>query len=77
MAVEVKLRGPLKKYGPGSEAFAVTVSSDSCTVKELLTLLNIPPSSVSFVSLNDVKTGLDSLLKSDDRVVIYPRVAGG
>ncbi len=77
MQISLKLRGPLKKYGPGAETFEYTVNANSCTVRQLIEIMNIPPSSVSFVTVGDKKAGLDTLLEGNEEVTVYPRVAGG
>ncbi len=77
MIVKIKLRGPLRKYGPDAEIFEHNIDQDRCTVKELLEILNIPASSVSFVARGENKISLDTALKENDLVTVYPRVAGG
>ncbi len=75
--VTVHLKGPLKKYGPGEEIFEFSTDVSSCTLSDLLKMLNIPASSVSFIQVDDGKSELETELKGGEKAVFYPRVSGG
>ncbi len=67
----------MKKYGPGDEVFEFNPDAPSCTLRELLEMLNIPASSVSFIQVDDSKSKPETELKGGEKVVFYPRVSGG
>jgi len=77
MKVLIQLRGPLKKYGPGEEIFEHDINEEPGTLREIIDKLNIPSSSVSFVSIDGEKAGFDKQLRGGEKIVVYPRVAGG
>lgn len=77
MKVMIQLRGPLKKYGSGEEFFEYSINEKACRVREIIEELNIPASSISFVSVDQKKTSIDKQLKGGEKIVVYPRVAGG
>lgn len=75
--VTMRLKGPLKKYGPGSEQFEHKNDSKLCTVYDILQNLDIPASSVSFIQIDDRKVDHHTRLKGGEVVTVYPRVSGG
>lgn len=77
MRITIKLRGPLSKYGPDKEKFEYNINSSSCTIEELLDMLNVPISPVLFVTVNGNKANMDTELQGDEIVTVYPKVAGG
>lgn len=77
MRVSLQLKGPLEKYGPEPGLFTVEAGAAPRTVQELLAGLGVPLSAVVFVTVNGVKRGLDYGLKGGERILVFPRVAGG
>jgi hypothetical protein len=77
MKTAVQLQGPLAKYARGPAFFEWETTAETCMIKELLLQLGIPASSVAFVSVDGSKQNSEYLLKGGERVVVYPRVAGG
>lgn len=77
MKISLQLKGPLKKYGPGEENFSYQLATDQCSLIEIADQLKMPASSVSFVTVNDLKTELQTKVTGGEKVVFYPRVAGG
>jgi len=77
LRITIKLRGPLSKYGPGEEKFEYNINSSSCTIEELLNMLNVPTSPVLFVTVDGNKVKMDTELRGGEIVTVYPKVAGG
>ncbi len=77
MIIQLKLQGPLQKYGKSAGMFEYETAAKTCSLDELLQDLGIPASSVSFITVNGLKKEWHCLLKGGETVVIYPRVAGG
>lgn len=77
MKITLQLKGPLKKYGTGEENFPYQLATDQCSLIEIADQLKMPASSVSFVTVNDLKTELQTKVTGGEKVVFYPRVAGG
>ena len=77
LKITLQLRGPLKKFGPGAEPFNYEVKQESCNVEQLLELLDIPRTAISFVSVNGGKVDNSFSISDGDSVVVYPHVAGG
>ncbi len=77
MKVQVRLRGPLQKYGKSAEFFEWETTAENCTVDHMISELGVPASAISFVSVNGSKQSLSCLLKGGEQVVVYPQVAGG
>ncbi|HSW35159.1 MAG TPA: hypothetical protein VLH18_01010 [Candidatus Limnocylindrales bacterium] len=77
MKVELQLQGPLKRYNRNTDLLTMFVDAETCTVRNLLEQLRIPVASVSFISVNDDKESLDFIVKGGEKIVVYPRIAGG
>lgn len=77
MEIILQLKGPLKKYGPGEESFTYQLPARQLSLLEIADQLKMPASSVSFVTVNDLKTELQTKVTGGEVVVFYPRVAGG
>ncbi len=77
MKVQVRLRGPLRKYGKSADFFDWETTAETCTVEQLIAELGLPASAISFVSVNGSKESFGHLMKDGEQVVIYPQVAGG
>jgi molybdopterin converting factor small subunit len=73
----LQLKGPLKKYGPGEKNFTYQLPSRQLSLLDIADQLKMPASSVSFVTVNDLKTELQTKVTGGEVVVFYPRVAGG
>ncbi len=77
MKITLQLKGPLKKYGPGEEIFPYQLTADQCSLSEIADQLEIPASSISFVTVNSAKIDLQTKVTGGESIVFYPRVAGG
>ena len=77
MEITLQLKGPLKKYGPGEEIFTYQLQTRQLSLLDLADQLKLPASSVSFVTVNDLKTELQTKVTGGETIVFYPRVAGG
>jgi len=77
MRVEVELFATLRKYGRSQEGpFSVDLAEGD-RAGRLLELLGIPPEIERIILINGRPANLESALKEDDKVVIFPPVAGG
>jgi molybdopterin converting factor small subunit len=73
----LQLKGPLKKYGLGEENFTYQLPTSQLSLLEIADQLKMPASSVSFVTVNDLKSELQTKVTGGEVIVFYPRVAGG
>jgi sulfur carrier protein ThiS len=77
--VETRLFGNLREHRPElkpGEAIRVTLR-EGATASTLLEKLGIPEETVKVVFVNGIITSPDRVLQADDRVGIFPPVAGG
>ncbi len=51
--------------------------ANGATVAELIDLLGIPPAQTKLIFVNNVGRNEDYVIKADERVAIFPPVAGG
>lgn len=73
--IDLKLFVSLSKYYPRNrEDFKV---ANGTTVGKLISDLNIPDDLVKLIFVNGIKINRDYLLKSGDRVGLFPPVGGG
>ncbi len=77
MKVELKLHGPLQKYGKGAGYFELDIAAKTCMISELITEAGVPASAVSFAAVDGTKQGLDFMLKGGEKVTVYSHVVGG
>lgn len=77
MRVEVELFATLRKYGRSQEGPFPVDLAESDRAGRLLELLGIPPEIERIILINGRPANLESALKEDDKVVIFPPVAGG
>ena len=78
-AIEVALFATLRKYGPsggGSSAFWLDVPAGT-TVDNLLELLGIPVTETKQAFVNSLRQEGDYVLQDNERVAIFPPIAGG
>lgn len=77
MRVEVELYATLRKYGRSQEGpFAVDLAEGD-RARRLIELLGIPLDAERVILINGRPANLESALKEEDKVVIFPPVAGG
>ena len=74
--IKIRLYGSLYRYGKEDSWFDLELGARS-TLEDLLPALDLPASSVSFITVNGRKQQLTYELKSFDEVRIFPRVTGG
>ena len=77
MEIILQLKGPLKKYGPSEENFTYQLPTRQLSLLDIADQLKMPASSVSFVTVNGLKTELHTKVTGGETIVFYPRVAGG
>ena len=77
--IELRLFGDLKKYLDGYEiGSSYTMQlNDNSTIIDILALLFIPKKEIKIFLVNGRPTKLDSPLKDNDRVAIFPAIVGG
>ncbi len=76
--VEVRLYASLRTYHPGEGAEPLQVAvSPGETVGDLRLRIGIPSDEVSVVFVNSRRVGFDHPLCPEDRVAMFPLVAGG
>jgi len=75
MRVAVELKGPLAA-GRGEKQITLEVPPRAI-VRELLAELGLNEKHVGLLAINSVKANLDSHLGEDDRLTVFPVVAGG
>lgn len=79
IAVDVALYATLRKYRPDGEkrgTFRMQVA-DGATVAEILAALSIPSAQSKLIFVNNVGRDEDHVLNGDERVAIFPPIAGG
>lgn len=77
MRIEVELFATLRKYGRGEEPVFPMDLADGDRVLRIIELLGIPLEMERVILVNGRPANLESVLKEDDKVVIFPPVAGG
>lgn len=77
MKVTLQLKGPLKKYSNDTDPYEMQIDRDSITVQELMKILKIPSSSISFILVDGSKAEFDTELRGGEVIIVNPRVAGG
>lgn len=79
MRITVKLHGDIRRHHPDSNPhlpFEIEIPSSS-TIADLAPILNIPDELVWAASVNKEAVELTRPLQEDDRVSLFPPVAGG
>lgn len=82
MKIEVKLYGMLRRHRPTTASgaphhpFDVTLPAGA-TVNALLETLAIPNGLLNAASVNQNSVELDTILRENDRVSLFPPSAGG
>ena len=79
MKVEVKLFAFLSYYMPNplKRNDNMVEIEEGTTIKKLLLQLNVPLEKVKLIFLNGVHATGDEILKENDRVGVFPAIAGG
>lgn len=77
--IEVRAYATLLKYMPDLDLAKGKMIDieDNTSIESLLKLLGIPKEETKIIIVNGVHAELDFVLKNDDRVAIFPPVAGG
>ncbi len=74
-AIELKMYATLRKYTPpDADRYPVT---PEITIGQLLRELEIPDKSVKLVFVNGRRADLDTPLRGNERVGLFPPVGGG
>ena len=77
--VELKLFGNLRRFlkdGQIDEKGLIQIN-DGSTIEDIIKNLNIDRDETKIILVNGRPCELDSVLRDDDRVVIFPAVVGG
>lgn len=77
MKVQLKLHGPLQKYGKSAGYFELEIAAKTCMISELITEAGVHASAISFVSVNGTKQGMNFMLKGGEMITVYSHVVGG
>ena len=78
MKIELRLFASLSVCLPEAEkADAIVNVKEGISIRELLEQFNVPLDSVKIIFVNGVHAERDEILKEDDRVGVFPPVAGG
>jgi hypothetical protein len=77
MKVQLKLHGPLQKYGKSAGYFELEIAAKTCMISELISETGVPVSAISFVSVNGTKQGMNFMLKGGEKITVYSHVVGG
>jgi sulfur-carrier protein len=75
--IQLRLHGPLQKYGKSTGYFEMELVGRSYTIREIIFEAGVPASAVSFVSVDGIKQSLDFTLKGGEKVTVYSHVVGG
>ena len=77
--VELRLFGSLRKYAPDKkigEASLLELEDDS-TIYDILYFFMIPLEETKIILVNGRHSELNNLLHDNDRIAIFPAIAGG
>jgi len=73
--IEIKLYATLRSYAPANTVrYAVEAGT---SVEKIVEALHIPREQIKLLFRNGVKCGLETILKDNDRIGIFPPVGGG
>jgi molybdopterin converting factor small subunit len=77
--VELYLYGSLRKYAPDREIGEGMVMhlKKKSTINDLLSLLMIPSKEIKIILVNGRHKELDEIISENDRIAIFPAIAGG
>ncbi|MBI5375449.1 MAG: MoaD/ThiS family protein [Candidatus Schekmanbacteria bacterium] len=77
--IEVRAYATLLKYMPDLDLAKGKMIDieDNTSIESLLKLLGIPKEETKIIIVNGVHAELDYIVKENDRVAIFPPVAGG
>jgi molybdopterin converting factor small subunit len=73
--IQIKLYANLKQFTPPSADNYMV--EKGMTIRQLLEKLKIPTDRIRLIFINNVKGELDSILKGEERVGIFPPIGGG
>lgn len=76
MNIKVRLYGSLSKYGKNNGWFDQKII-ESISITDLLLSLNLPISSISFITVNGLKKTPEYVLKGGEKIRIFPQITGG
>ncbi|MFZ5631458.1 MAG: MoaD/ThiS family protein [Bacillota bacterium] len=76
MGIQVKLYGPLEKYGDRGEVHFAEIKP-GWTIEQLLDCLRIPRPAIGFITVNGCKALLTYRLQENDVIKVFPHVSGG
>lgn len=78
MKVELRLYASLSRYMPERwKGSSMVEIPEGITVKELLQSAEVPIGAVKVIFINGLHGGVDDVLHDNDRVGVFPPVAGG
>ena len=77
--IELRLYGNLRRFLIGKkigEAHSMQLEEDS-TVEDVMTSLKIPHDDIKIIIINGRPKKIEDTLSNNDRVAIFPAIAGG
>jgi molybdopterin converting factor small subunit len=77
MKVEIKLFAEFRSYSPNTRNRWYADVPDGSTVGDVIATLGIPEDMKKILFINGVHGNHDSVLQDNDRLAIFPPVAGG
>jgi len=78
MVVEVRLYATLRRYTPSTPNGVITVDvPDGITVLDLVKKIEIDPAEIHLIMINGIGCEFEKIVKSGDRVGLFPPVGGG
>lgn len=73
--IDIKLYATLQSYAPANAArYAVEPGT---SIEMIVEALHIPKDQIKLLFRNGVKCGLETILRDNDRIGIFPPVGGG
>lgn len=77
MQIQVIASGYLKKFTKSDSSVASIVIDDGATVRDLVTLLDLPEEESFIIAINGKLVSFGHALQPDDQVRIIPPASGG
>ena len=77
MKVEIRLFAGFRSYVPNTRDQQYADVPDGSTVGDVIHLLGIPEKTKKIIFINGAHGTVESILQEEDRLAIFPPVAGG
>ncbi|HHX86611.1 MAG TPA: MoaD/ThiS family protein [Firmicutes bacterium] len=76
MNIKLRLYGSLHRYGKKDGWFEQEILENT-SIKDLLLALNLPISSVFFITVNGRQESLEYVPKGGEEIRVFPQITGG